>query len=154
MGFRNGAWMKIWDVRTTNSPYIVQVRGTTSVRKKGEDGRPIDEWETDFSGFCSCIGESVVNKIRGISPPPSKEHGVAIHLKSVDVKQPSVCVNGEWKSYTNFNIYDFDFGEDSVVGNNSTQRQQRSQNANDYNEELDIAYEGISDDVDDEGLPF
>ena len=140
--------MKIWEIRPTSSPYVVQVRGTTSMRKKDADGTPLDEWETDFSGFCSCIGEAVCNKVRGISPPPSKDHGVSIHLKSVEVKQPSVQVDGQWKSYTNFNIYDFDFGEDSV--NHSTVAPAARPAVPDP---ATLAYDGLNN-VDDEGLPF
>jgi hypothetical protein len=157
MGFRNGAWMKVWEVRPTASPHVVQIRGTTSIRKKDASGRQLDEWETDFSGFCSCIGDAAVNKINGISPAPSKDNGVSIHLKSVEVKKTSVNSNGEWKDYINFNIYDFDFGESDVNqagGGNRTQGARNNNAQNNYQEELNLAYEGLSDDLGDEGLPF
>ena len=148
MGFRNGAWMSVFEVKPTSSEYITQIRGTTSVRH--QDGG----YETDFSGFCSCVGEDVAKKIRSLSPMPTKEHPARIRLLRTEVKSPSVKVGDEWKQYTNFNIYDFDFGENELSGETTQPASKPAKASKTYEEELDIAYEGISDDVDEEGLPF
>lgn len=142
MGFRKGAWMSVFGIEK-KSDKIASIQGATS-HKRG------DSYETDFSAFCSLVGEGVVKKAMSLSPAPTKEHPVRIRLGDVEVKQNSVNNNGQWTTYNNFNIYDFDLGEDlggktpAAKGNSAPTKE----------DQLALASEGITDDVDEEGLPF
>ena len=139
MGFRNGAWMSVFGVYPKTNG-VTQIRGCTS-RKRRDTG----EYETDFSGFCSCIGNDVAQK--ALQLHPTEGHPVRIHLGDVEVKQTFEMVNGiSQPKYTNYNIYSFDLGAE---GNGGATPPPKS-----YTDQLEAAYDGIVDDADEEGLPF
>lgn len=151
-GFRDGAWMNVFEIRPTSSQAVAQIRGTISSKKAGTDGSSPSDWETDFGGWCSCVGGEVAQKILGASPQPTAGHPIKIHLGNTGVKQKGVQnPDGTWTNYTNFNIYSFDFG-DGMPGN--SQQPHQTAPSQSYDDQLNVAYEGISDDVNDEGLPF
>ena len=119
-----------------SSNKVCQILGTTSVKR-----RDTGEYENDFSAFCSCVGEAVTKKALALKP--SKTKPVKIRILDSEVKHTFKGTGADRKvEYINYNIYDFDFGDDEV--------------ANQTMKEVDTnpAYEGLSDDPDDEGLPF
>lgn len=138
MGFRKGAWMSVFGFfPNPKSDKIAQISGATSVKN-----RTTGEYETDFSSYCSCIGEAVVKKAKGLRIEKGKP--ARIRLLDVEVKHTFEGTGQDRKlKYVNYNIYDFDFG-DSAGGARQTSAA----------EDLNTAYEGISDDVNEEGLPF
>ncbi len=140
MGFKKGAWMSVFGVYPNErSNKIIQIAGATSVKS-----RATGEYETDFSGFCSCIGEAAVNKIKSLNVQKGKP--ARIRLQEVEVKHTFEGTGQDRKvKYINYNIYDFDFGDDAKT-NGSAQITKE--------DELSVAYEGISDDLNEEGLPF
>lgn len=138
MGFRKGAWMSVFGFYPNpKSDKIAQISGATSVKNKFTG-----EYETDFSAYCSCIGDAAVKKAKSLRIEKGKP--ARIRLLDVEVKHTFEGSGQERRvKYTNYNIYDFDFG-DNARDDGSTSRE----------EELNLAYEGISDDVNEEGLPF
>ena len=96
MGFRTGAWAKIWEV--TPSERSTKVR--LSISKKNKQ---TGEYEQDFSGFVTLAGTA---------------HRDASNLKVGDRIKIGDCdtTNRYDKekniTYTNYSIYTFEFGED------------------------------------------
>lgn len=116
---------------------VTQIRGCTSRRNKDTG-----EFENDFSGYCSCIGNQCAQK--ALTLKPADGHPVRIRLGDIEVRQVfEKGADGKQKlQYTNFNIYSFDTSEESEKKTAAS------------NEPPNPVYEGISDDVDEEGLPF
>ena len=137
MGFRKGAWMSVFGVfPNAKSDKVAQISGATSVKNKATG-----EYETDFSSYCTCIGATAVQKALKLKIEKGKP--ARIRLLDVEVKQ---TFEGDGKDrkvkYVNYNIYDFDFGDDVKTPTVTK------------DDELSVAYEGISDDINEEGLPF
>lgn len=97
MGFRNGAYAKVWDVREGNGRFTT-VRLSISHKSRSEEG----QYEQDFSGFCTFIGNA---------------HAAASRLQAGDrIKLGEVDVNNHYdkernREYTNFNVFSFDFAD-------------------------------------------
>ena len=140
MGFRNGSWMSVFAVYPKTAG-VTQLRGCTS-RKNKDTG----QYETDFSGYVSCIGNAVAQKALQLHPAEGKP--VRIRLKETEVKMTfeSGPDGKQQVKYTNFNVYDFDMGDGAL--NTGTPAPAPA------NEPHNPSYEGVSDDVNDEGLPF
>ncbi|MBQ0014715.1 MAG: hypothetical protein KBS82_05255 [Oscillospiraceae bacterium] len=93
MGFRTGNYCTVWAVETI-SDSNTKLRISTS--RKNKDG----EYETDFSGFVSCLGTSIAKKAAGLK---EKDR---IKLGDVDVstkydKEKNV-------TYTNYKVFSFE----------------------------------------------
>ena len=101
MGFRTGAFAKIWEV-TPMSDTSTKLRMSVS-RKNKQSG----EYEQDFSGFVLAIGTAAAKKAACL------KEGDKIKLGDVDV---STKYDKEKKiTYTNFKMFSFevDGGSDS-----------------------------------------
>ena len=61
MGFRTGAWAKVWEVKPM-SDTSTKIR--MSVSRKNKQG----EYEQDFSGFVLAIGTAAAHKAAGLRP--------------------------------------------------------------------------------------
>lgn len=144
MGFRSGAWMSVFGVYPVTDK-VVKILGATSMKNKATG-----EYENDFSGYCSCLGESAARKAMQLKP--TSGNPARIHLGDVEVKHTfkPAAKEGEWPEveYINYNIYDFDLGEDFTTNQNQGNRNPS------YQDQLNTAYDGINDDPDEEGLPF
>ena len=100
MGFRTGAWAKVWEVKPM-SDTSTKIR--MSVSRKNKQG----EYEQDFSGFVLAIGTAAAHKAAGL------KEGDRIKLGDVDV---STKYDRDKKvTYTNFKMFSFDLDD----GNNS-----------------------------------
>lgn len=94
MGFRNGAYAKVWKVEPF-SDTSVKLRISIS-RKNKQTG----EYEQDFSGFVSAIGTAAAKKAACL------KEGDTIKLGDVDV---TTKYNKEKDvTYTNYKIFSFD----------------------------------------------
>lgn len=94
MGFRTGAYAKVWEV-TPMSDTSTKVRMSVS-RKNKQSG----EYEQDFSGFVLAIGTAAAHKAASL------KEGDRIKLGDVDV---STKYDREKKvTYTNFKMFSFD----------------------------------------------
>lgn len=121
MGFKKGAFATVWQV--DKQERYTKVRISTS-RKNRESG----EYEQDFSGYCSFVGEA--HKLgAGLS---QKDR---IRLGDCEVTTKYNKENGQ--TFTNFTVFSFEIPDDS---NRGTQVATRPDNG-----EVD---------VDDDGLPF
>lgn len=94
MGFRTGAYAKVWEV-TPMSDTSTKVRMSIS-RKNKQSG----EYEQDFSGFVLAIGTAAAKKAAGL------KEGNRIKLGDVDV---TTKFDKEKKvTYTNFKMFSFE----------------------------------------------
>ena len=94
MGFRTGAYAKVWEV-TPKSDTNTTLRISIS-RKNKQSG----EYEQDFSGYVMCIGTAAAKKAACLSD------GARIKLGDCDV---STSYDKEKKTaYTNFKLFSFE----------------------------------------------
>lgn len=94
MGFRTGAYAKIWEVQP-RTPSVTTLRVSTSKKPKGSD-----EYVQDFSGFVSCVGSTAAEAAKGLKA------GDVIKLGDVDVT--TTYVKEKQKEYTNFACFSFE----------------------------------------------
>lgn len=93
MGFRNGAYATVWQVEPGKGKFY-KVRISTSKKN-----RQTDQYEQDFSGFCTFIGTAM----EGAKNLKERDR---IQLKEVEVTN---TYNKDTKqSYTNFNVFAFE----------------------------------------------
>lgn len=103
MGFRTGAYAKIWDVEDKGN--ITKVRLSTSKKNKQTDA-----YETDFSGFVNFVGTA---------------HQAAKSLKENDKIKIGDCdvttsYNAEKKiTYTNYAIFSYENADGSSTSKTS-----------------------------------
>ena len=108
MGFRTGAYAKVWEVKPIGDN-VTQIRITVSKKQKGGD-----EYIQDFSGYCSCLGSIVAKKALEL------HNGDTIKLGDVEVIITNAKKVGDtyvtlpkWEkgcsTYTNYNIYSFEY---------------------------------------------
>lgn len=125
MGFRTGAWAKIWEI--TPGERSTKLRVSTSKKNK-QSG----EYEQDFSGFVTFAGTA---------------HKEAGQLKVGDRFQIGDCdVSSRYdkekkKEYINFTVFSFHLGDNAQVKNNATETTASS------------AFVAVED-LDEEELPF
>lgn len=106
MGFRPGAYAKVWEVKPM-SDTSTKIRMSVS-RKDKKTG----EYEQDFSGFVMAIGTAAAHKAAGL------KEGDRIKLGDVDV---STKYDREKKvTYTNFKLFSFDIESGSNSGASSS----------------------------------
>ena len=128
MGFRNGAWATVWEVKNGAGNYT-DVRLSTSKKNK-----QTDQYETDFSGFVRLVGEAHTN-------------AAALHEKS-RIKIGDCDVTNRYskekqETYTNFVVFSFE---------NMTENGQNTQK-NDQKPESNASFMDIPNGLDSE-LPF
>lgn len=98
MGFRVNSYAKIWSVEATK-PNITKVRLSTS-RKNKQTG----QYETDFSGYCSFVGNCAVSALK-------LREGDRIKLGDVDV---SNRYDKEAKrEYTYFTVFSYEMADNN-----------------------------------------
>ena len=94
MSFRNNAYATVWEV-TPKTATITSARISTSRKDK-----ETDKYETDFSGFVSFLGTAAASKALSLK----KED----RIKLLDVAVTSKYDKEQNKTYTNFNVFDFE----------------------------------------------
>lgn len=102
MSFRNNAYATVWEI-TPKTATITSARISTSRKDK-----ETDKYETDFSGFVSFLGTAAASKALSLN----KED----RIKLLDVAVTSKYDKEQNKTYTNFNIFDFEI---ATKGNSS-----------------------------------
>ena len=107
MGFRQDGFMTVWSVEPSKSGNTTRVRLSSSRKNKNTD-----EWEQDFSGFCTFIGEA---------------HKAAARLKERDRIKILECdvgttYNKEKKTeYVNYKVFDFEMADGGKPAGNAKQ---------------------------------
>lgn len=94
MSFRNNAYATVWEI-TPKTATITSARISTSRKDK-----ETDKYETDFSGFVSFLGTAAASKALSLK----KED----RIKLLDVAVTSKYDKEQNKTYTNFNVFDFE----------------------------------------------
>lgn len=102
MGFRTGAFCKVWEV-TPVSDTNVKVRISTSRKNK-----ETNEYEQDFSGFASIVGSVAAKNAASLKA------GDRIKLGDVDVTTRYVAEKKT--TYTNYRIFSFEGVDGSGSG--------------------------------------
>lgn len=135
MGFRSGAFAKIWSIEKGNGNYYVADM-STSKKAKDRDGKEIQEngktkYETDWSNkFVRLVGTAA-------KQAESLKNGDSVKVKSCDVTSKwSKEQNKEFVNYVIF-AFDDDQGDSSRPVASSGD-----------------GFMNIPDGVEDEGLPF
>ena len=110
MGFRTGAFAKVWEVKVI-SDTNVKLRLSVS-RKNKQSG----EYEQDFSGFVNAVGTAAAKKASSL------KEGDRIKIGDVDV---TTKYDSEKKvTYTNFKLFSFELeGETTTAKTNNTEPQ-------------------------------
>ncbi len=109
MGFRTGAYAKVWEV-TPMSDTSTKVRLSVS-RKNKQTG----EYEQDFSGFVLCIGTAAASNALKL------REGSRIKLGDCDV---STKYDAEKKvTYTNFKLFSFEDADSESAQTDNTDPQ-------------------------------
>ena len=105
MGFRTGAYAKVWSVEPKSDTNTV-IRISIS-RKNRESG----EYEQEFSGFVACIGTAAAKSAANL------KEGARIRLGDVDV---TTYYHPDRKvTYTNYKCFSFEV-EDEGASNTKT----------------------------------
>ncbi len=127
MGFRNGAYAKVWDVSPMGEKTTKLRISISRINKK------TGEYDEEFSGFVMCIGTAAANKAAHL------QNGSRIKIGDCDV---TTKYDKEKKiTYTNYKIFSLD--EVDVEKDNSSTADQTTPEP--------VVDEG---EIDDERLPF
>lgn len=94
MGFKTGAYAKIWQV-TPRSETVTELRISTS-RKNKDSG----EYEQDFGGYVRCVGTACAAKAASLA------EGDKIRIGDVEVTRR--YDKEAQKEYTNFTVFSFE----------------------------------------------
>lgn len=104
MGFRTGAYASVWEVK--------EGRGNTmsvrlSISRKNKEGN----YEQDFSGYCTFIGnaKAKAEKLK------TKER-----IKLGDVDVTTWFDSNKGREYVNYKVFDFEMANGSTGQNNDT----------------------------------
>ena len=125
MGFRTGAFAKIWEVKPFSD---TSVRLRLSVSRKNKQ---TGEYEQDFSGFVDAVGTAAAKKAAGL------KEGDRIKIGDVDV---TTKYNSDKKiTYTNYKMFSFEMDNDAAPAKSNNAEPQPSVD---------------SGEVDDARLPF
>ena len=124
MGFRQGAYAKVWSVER-KSDTMTKLRISIS-RKNKSTG----EYEQEFSGFVAAVGTAAASRAAALN------EGDRIRLGDVDVTNTYDKVNR--KEYTNFKLFSFEMADGTTA-----------QAASPVDTAIDSAAEGVSS-----NLPF
>ena len=96
MGFKNGAYMKVWKVEPHESFTKLNVSSSKKIR-----GTDPPEYDTDYSGFVSLVGKAHTKvEANGLS------EGDRIHI--VDCEVTTKYDSAKDVKYTNFTIWDWE----------------------------------------------
>lgn len=124
MGFRNGAYATIWEVKAGKGNYS-DVR--LSISKKNKQ---TDQYETDFSGFVRFIGTAHQN----VGSLKEKDR-----IKIGDCEVTNSYDKEKKVTYTNFAVFSFE----DANGNSTTQTKP-----------VDTSFVNVDSAIEDEELPF
>ena len=124
MGFKIGAYAKIWEIKNVNGKGFYQAKISTSKKKK--DG----SYETDFSDYVSFSGKAS-EKAKDL------KGNERIHILEGDTTK--VYYQDTGKTYYNFTIYDFEIAG-ANNSNSTAQNNSSAMNAPEVTEDEDVLF--------------
>lgn len=131
MGFRKDAWASVWSVEQGRGN-TMKVRLSTSRRN-----RETEEYEQDFSGFCTFIGTAKA-KAEKLKPKS--------RIKLGDVDVTTWYDKGKGVEYVTYKVFDFELQDANDTNNSTTKKPtKKSSGLEDTTEDGDI---------DEDNLPF
>lgn len=104
MGFRENAWLTVWDIKKNPSGKSFQIRASTS--KKDRD---TGEYETDWSGFINLVGDAA--KKAAVLKQRDRIQMKGCEVTTRYVKEKDV-------TYTNYTCFDFEMSDLPSGGGN------------------------------------
>ena len=120
MGFRTGAYAKVWSIRPI-SDTMASVNISTSKKNK-----QTDKLEKDFSGFATCIGTAAVKKAMAL------RDGDVIIIGDCEVSMSYGADNKP--TFTNYKIYSFEVAENNKPkASSNSSNQKRADEGIDHN---------------------
>lgn len=131
MGFRVGNYMSVWSTEPSKSGNTTRVRLSSSRKNK-----MTDQYEQDFSGFCTFIGKAH-EMARGLQPKD--------RIKILECDVGTTYNKEQQKEYVNYKVFDFEMADGSTPGGGSAKAGGKKKTA--FSDEGDV-------DVDDGDLPF
>lgn len=111
MGFRTGAYAKVWSIRPI-SDTMASINISTSKKNK-----QTEKMEKDFSGFATCIGTAAVKKAMAL------KEGDVIVIGDCEVTMAYGADNKP--TFTNYKVYNFEVAENNkpkTTGGSSHQK--------------------------------
>ena len=124
MGFRQGGFMTVWSAEPSKSGTTTRVRLSSSRKNK-----KTNEYEQDFSGFCTFIGQA---------------HEAAKNLKEKDrikILECDVSTNYDKEKqveYINYKVFSFEMADgSSPTGGGARKQTAIKKSAFDYDGEVD-----------------
>lgn len=143
MGFREGAFATVWEIRETGNR-LSKVRLSTSRKDK-----KTDEYVTDFNGFVNLIGEAN-DKLNIIEEALDNGSRCRIKLGACDVTNKYDADAG--REYVNYAVFDFEPADSgSSGGGKGSSRKQASKSAK--SKPAKQQHPALDDD-EEEDLPF
>jgi len=137
MGFRKDAWASVWSVEEGRGN-TMKVRISTSRKRKDTE-----EYEQDFSGFCTFIGNAKA-KAEKLKPKDR------IKLGDVDV---TTWYNKEkGVEYVTYKVFDFETSNDAGTSDTAEKPAKKSTKSSKKSSGLEDAVE--DGDVEEDNLPF
>lgn len=97
MGFRTGAWARIWGVEQKSTTWV---KARISISRKN---RQTGEYEQDFGGFVDFTGTAAATKASNL------REGDTIRLGDVDVTR--TWDKDRQKEYINYKVFSFDLDD-------------------------------------------
>ena len=138
MGFRQGGYMTVWSSEQSKSGNTTRVRLSSSRKNK-----QTDQYEQDFSGFCTFIG---------------KAHDKAKNLQERDrikILECDVGTNYDKEKkveYVNYKVYDFEMADGSAPEATGAAKERKV--AKKSTKKAATVDEGTEGDSDEDELPF
>jgi hypothetical protein len=142
MGFRQGAYAKVWRVEDKGNYSVAQI----SISRKKKDS---DQYETEFQnnfvrfvGTAHDLGKDI----------PEVQGGTSIKITSCDVTNK--YDKEAKKEYTNFVIFGFEFPDNNNGKSGTTSNKKSAASKKNTNKPADNGFMNIPDGIDSEELPF
>lgn len=138
MGFRNGAYAKVWETKATRSPRVTQGRISISYKNKATG-----QYEEDFSHWVSFLGQETAEKALTLS------QGARIKLGEVDSSARYDKAAG--KKYYDFKVYSFEMADSGSTADTGASASAVPPVPAGWE---DLNRDPAPGEVEDEGLPF
>lgn len=106
MGFRQNGFCSVWSVEPSKTGKTTRVRLSSSRKNK-----MTNEWEQDFSGFCTFIGKA---------HEMAKTLQAKDRIKILECDVSTTYDKDNQKEYVNYKVFDFEMADGSSASQNAS----------------------------------